>query len=388
MGILPADFRANIATNYTLEFVPSNFVQNMKLVVAVPKEVQFPKSTALLCHGLAGTDSPNLNCTVDGPRRLILISDAFSYQRGNPGTVRILIESLENPNENILTNSFRLVTLTSNGFLLDTVEQGLSINFFCEYPCAACDDNRKDRCLECYGGRAGFYLFSEFSCLQECPRGLTNTTTNNCTACETPCATCSIAPSFCTECVSGFIVVGDAGYCREVVYWPFPFVLLGLAAFIVILTSEIVTKTESRFKEAFIAMLSLPEIAAWTTLLLLMVVRLGVENLSTILAGTALLCSVIINLIHAWFYPRNIVPKALPNYKVLFVKHKCSTYAVVTASYIFSFKFSLMLVSYFWVHPRYSGDYSSVAWTYFNRFSFLFLVVPFPLMMIACVNLL
>lgn len=91
-----------------------------------------------------------------------------------------------------------------------------------------------------------------------------------------------------------------------------------------------------------------------------------------------------INLSHACIHPRKIVPNSLPSYKTLFSKHKCSTYSVQTVSTLVSFKFSLMLVSHFWMHPRYSGDYSALNWMQFNKFAFTFLVLPYPIMMYAC----
>jgi hypothetical protein len=53
-------------------------------------------------------------------------------------------------------------------------------------------------------------------------------------------------------------------------------------------------------------------------------------------------------------------------------------------TYLVSFKFSLLLVSYFCMMPRFKGDYSAINWRQFNRFSLSFLVLPFPTMLFAC----
>jgi hypothetical protein len=57
MNILPADFRKNRITNYTLEFIPTNYEQNMRMLIAVPAGIEFG-SIPVTCIGLAGTDSP------------------------------------------------------------------------------------------------------------------------------------------------------------------------------------------------------------------------------------------------------------------------------------------------------------------------------------------
>ena len=54
-----------------------------------------------------------LNCTIDKKLKIILIDDAVTYQRGNPGTIKILLTNLRNPVENVITNSFIFKTTTS-----------------------------------------------------------------------------------------------------------------------------------------------------------------------------------------------------------------------------------------------------------------------------------
>ena len=49
-----------------------------------------------------------------------------------------------------------------------------------------------------------------------------------------------------------------------------------------------------------------------------------------------------------------------------------------------SFKFSLILVSYFWLRPRLKGDYSAQNWKQFNKFALSFIVIPYPMMMLSC----
>jgi uncharacterized membrane protein len=51
---------------------------------------------------------------------------------------------------------------------------------------------------------------------------------------------------------------------------------------------------------------------------------------------------------------------------------------------LISFKFSLILVSYFFGSARLKGDYSAMNWKQFNRFSLAFCIIPYMCMMGSC----
>ena len=157
------------------------------------------------------------------------------------------------------------------------------------------------------------------------------------------------------------------------VYYPFPFVVLGTFAFIIIAISEIVTNTVSRFKEAFIAMLSLCEVGCWIAFLVFHFLEFGYLG-SFALGAMASLVYIMLNLIHACVHPRRIVPNSEQSYKVINRNYRCSTMLVRLISYFETFKFSLLLVSYFFMWPRFKGDYSKLNWKQFNRFSLAFMI--------------
>lgn len=104
-------------------------------------------------------------------------------------------------------------------------------------------------------------------------------------------------------------------------------------------------------------MLSLPELGAWITFLVFHYYRRGYLG-AFALGSIALMIYVMINLLHACIHPRRMVPNSLHSYKALTSNYKCSTYLMRTISYLFSFKFSLILVSYMCMKPRFKGDYS------------------------------
>jgi hypothetical protein len=359
---------------------------------------------------LAGTDSPDLICETDRNARTITLKNAVTYQEGNPGKIKLLFSQLINPSQNVITDSFKIETRTSEGFPLDLLKTGVFVNFYCEYPCMTCNQEVKTECNQCYG-ESEFDIWYDHKCVTNCPDGFVNTTTYNCTACDHPCLTCFNESNMCLTCAEGYWKTAKDSTCWLKIYYPFPWFCLSILFFILIVISEIVTKTESRFKESFIALISIPEILCWITYIGLLFVTIEyktvtIENvllsdiktkgikdslkninekaLPTMLAILALLTYCLINFSHALIHPRKIVPNAMASYKVLTEKYKCSSWFHRLISYVVSFKYSLILISYMWNYPQYRGDYSEMNWTQFNRISFSFLFISYPLMMGSC----
>ena len=109
------------------------------------------------------------------------------------------------------------------------------------------------------------------------------------------------------------------------------------------------------------ALLAIPEVLSWANLIVFLIYRIGLKS-ATALAILATGIYVIINLVHACVHSRKMVPRSLISYKTLVNDYKCSTWFFRLISYLFSFKFSLILVSYFFLRPRFKGDYSVVNW--------------------------
>lgn len=68
-----------------------------------------------------------------------------------PLQITIMVMQIKNPLDNIITETFQIVTETWDGYLIDTLEEGLNVNFFCVFPCKQCDEeNDPSYCLSCY----------------------------------------------------------------------------------------------------------------------------------------------------------------------------------------------------------------------------------------------
>ena len=111
---------------------------------------------------------------------------------------------------------------------------------------------------------------------------------------------------------------------KEIVYWPFPFIAASIFFFIIIFISEVKTKTESKFKEAFIAFLSLPEFGSWATYLVFHYYRKGFMG-SFLFGAGAMTIYIILNFVHAIVHQRMMIPKSMPTYKALISNHRYNT---------------------------------------------------------------
>ena len=265
---------------------------------------------------------------------------------------------------------------------MDKITTGISINFYCEYPCAQCPKGNPSRCELCYQTSVERYFY-ESKCLAECPSRKVETANLTCTDCVSPCVTCDGSPNFCLTCIDGYYVV-DGGKCREEVTWYFPFVIAAVVLFILIIISEIIHKKDSNFKESLIALWSIPEVLAWVCLNWFMWHRVASESYATSLAVIAAILYVCINTVHAIIHPRYMVPNTFDNYKLILEQYKCGTFMVRVISYVISFKFSLILVSSFFNAPPFKGSYTAMNWKQFNRFSLAFILLPYSCMMAAC----
>ena len=91
-----------------------------------------------------------LKCATDRTEKSITFTNAMLYAQANPGQLEILIENLKNPVENKITSSFGLRTKTFDNYGMDELYEGLTINFYCEYPCASCPEGSPSVCDSCY----------------------------------------------------------------------------------------------------------------------------------------------------------------------------------------------------------------------------------------------
>ena len=74
----------------------------------------------------------------------------MEFAVSNPGKMSFSIEKLKNPSENIITSSFMIKTETFDGFPMDEINNAITVNFFCAYPCASCDNSSPTTCQSCY----------------------------------------------------------------------------------------------------------------------------------------------------------------------------------------------------------------------------------------------
>lgn len=264
---------------------------------------------------------------------------------------------------------------------MDELFEDITINFYCEYPCATCPQGYPTKCESCYQTSVDRFFYQD-ECLSNCPEKMVETADLTCTDCISPCLTCEGSATSCVTCIDGwYIVNGDE--CREEIYWYFPFVGSAFIFFIMISISECATKRASNFKESLIAFWSLPEVGSWVCVIYFMYEKVG-QSVPTMLAALAALIYFCINSVHAIIHPRYMVPDSPEQYKKVISDYPCGSCFARFISYLLSFKFSLILVSNFCGSSRLKGDYSATNWRQFNRFSVFFCMLPYSCMMVAC----
>jgi hypothetical protein len=135
----------------------------MRIILQLPMEINFGADDPT-CYGLSGVAPSELNCITDRKKKTISFTNALEYAETNPGEIRLSIENLKNPSENKVTSSFSIKTETFDGYPMDDILTGISINFFCAFPCASCDNNLPTKCQSCYSTAVERYFY-ENKCL-------------------------------------------------------------------------------------------------------------------------------------------------------------------------------------------------------------------------------
>lgn len=148
----------------------------------------------------------------------ITLTDLFKTKEVKPDQVEIIFQGLANPTINILLDTWKLYTFTYDNYAIDKLEGGLRINFFCQFPCATCNDSLNTQCFSCYGTSISqFVYYWQNECLDSCPAGYFETYKNStnglnktvpmftCEKCQAPCMTCGESATDCLTCADGFL---------------------------------------------------------------------------------------------------------------------------------------------------------------------------------------
>ena len=138
-GVQPNYWEKGKLANYTFRFVPVNFEQNMKIVIGLDRRVTIPDNWNRTCRGIRGTDKSELACEVDWYNYTITLTDAVATKDVKPDVIEFVLEGLANPIYNVVTDSFTILTRTWDWYDIDFIDTGLTLNFYCVFPCATCN---------------------------------------------------------------------------------------------------------------------------------------------------------------------------------------------------------------------------------------------------------
>ena len=118
------------------------------------------------CRGVRGTDQAALECQTFYDNSSILITDAVTSKEVAPVQVELLLESLMNPDTNVVTESFKVETRTFDGYPMDVLDSNAEVNFFCIFPCRSCQEETPSVCESCYTATTDFIYLWDESCIE------------------------------------------------------------------------------------------------------------------------------------------------------------------------------------------------------------------------------
>lgn len=123
--------------------------------------------------------------------------------------ITIEIGGFSNSKFAALTDTFTLLTLSKNGFMVDQNLQELQLTANCNYPCLQCSENPSE-CRICDTSSTSLFPFyHNGSCLASCPAGFYSLN-NICSRCDPECLECADSAKKCTKCHPERYLLGNA----------------------------------------------------------------------------------------------------------------------------------------------------------------------------------
>ena len=127
-GVSPNYWEKGREATYTMIFSPKHYEINMKVEVWLDKRIGIPadfdkKNNS--CLGIRGVDRLLIECIVDRYDHKITLKNLFESRDVQPDEVEIIFQTLSNPMENTLLDSWRLKTYTWDGYAIDELDAGL-----------------------------------------------------------------------------------------------------------------------------------------------------------------------------------------------------------------------------------------------------------------------
>ena len=200
---------------------------------------------------------------------------------------------------------------------MDARNEGLSINFFCTFPCKTCNLTVNTQCFSCYFSNTIYKYLHQDKCIDDCPAGWyefrkDNNTQPTCAECTSPCATCGTSATDCTTCIEGYIHYDKDNTCYKDIRWPFPFLILAFISFIIVLIVDWY-KPATNFLHSVLYSLSVLEICCWCVLFGL--AGAGEVQGDRSLALFSFILQILLNLVFIPVHIRLMIPHSSSEYK-------------------------------------------------------------------------
>ena len=143
-------------TNITLSMV-NQFSMNSSSIFYIYYPTQLTiNSSSFKCSLPVGAQ-----CSiVGGSSNLLLVQNAFPSGLPLNSSIVIWLEGLVNSIYSNVTSSFKIYSYTdiTNLYKIDKVEDGLTLQSVCNYPCASCSNSNPSICTSCVLDGTGLKL--------------------------------------------------------------------------------------------------------------------------------------------------------------------------------------------------------------------------------------
>lgn len=301
-----------------------------------------------------------------------------------PALVEILLVGIGNPTINEPIGSWTLYTHSYDNYKIESLDSGLEVNFFCEFPCKTCNLSRNDQCLSCYDSDVTKWVyFWKDKCLDTCEPGYFNIYTNTtlkgdfiytCDKCASPCKTCQKNSTDCLTCIDKFLYYENDHSCWPEITWYFPF--LGATLFFIVLSwLADCCYRQTNILHCLVYFLSYVEMAIIAYLIYIYYLGEVKGDRSLTMASFAM--QLVLNLIFIVVHTKGIIPNSTMQYKQLQRDYKKTFWFFNYQAYFLNWKMSLMLISYFFGIVGFAGKFNQDNWQIVNTFSVLYILGVF-----------
>ena len=124
-----------------------------QIIIDYPAQVSIPDVENFYISDISTSTEALLE--VDTVGRRVQVTTAFEEEydvdADDLEPVTLVLNGFVNPSSQAMSDSFTIITLTLDGYYVDSADYGLVLNSDCNYPCEGCSLENASECTSCFG---------------------------------------------------------------------------------------------------------------------------------------------------------------------------------------------------------------------------------------------